>query len=96
MSEYITYEYGEVIPITTSSNNLNNLEGQLFPCDSRVSILDNLDESMSHFPQGVNATVLLTYAHLCGGSCVTMYKLDVDGYGVNSWYYEHQLKELHS
>lgn len=66
-------------------------KGQKFPCGSRVRIADDLGYSMRHFPSGVNATVLHTYAHAYGGNDVKSYALCIDDYGHSSWYDEHQL-----
>ena len=66
-------------------------EGQLYAPGTRVRIADDLGSMMSHFPSGLDATVLYTYAHAYGGDDVKSYCLDLDGRGSCSWYKEHQL-----
>ncbi len=70
-------------------------KGQKFPVGSRVRIADDLGASMLHFSgKGQNATVLYTYAHAYWGDDCKSYALDIDGQGVSSWYYEHQLTAI--
>jgi len=69
-------------------------EGQKFPRGTRVRIADDLGETMSHFPSGLNATVKYTSAHAFGSKHIDSYCLDIDDYGEVSWYYEHQLTEI--
>jgi len=69
-------------------------EGQKFPIGSRVKIADVLGSMMSHFPSGVEATVLYTYAHAYpsfDSSATNQYALEVDVCGFCAWFYEHQL-----
>ena len=66
-------------------------DGQKYAVGTRVRIADDLGPCMSHFPSGMMATVMYTYAHAYGGTDVTSYCLDVDGHGEISWYYEYQL-----
>lgn len=68
--------------------------GQKFQPGTRVKIADDLGTSMAHFPSGVMATGQYTYAHAFGGDDVKSYCLDVDGFGENSWYEEHQLEAV--
>lgn len=68
--------------------------GQKFPPGARVRIAESLRTSMKHFPKGVLATVLYTYAHAYGGSDVKSYCLNVDGFGKISWYEEDQLTSV--
>lgn len=72
-------------------------EGQKFPVGSRVRIADDLGRSMYHFPSGVDATVMYTYAHAYGThqpDDAKTYSLDVDGRGSHAWYRENQLTAI--
>jgi len=71
--------------------------GQKFMPGTRVRIADDLGPGMRHFPSGVTATVLHTYAHAyqCDNVLgLTRYCLDVDGHGWTAWYNEDQLTAL--
>lgn len=69
-------------------------EGQKFHIGQRVHVAEDLGSMMRHFPAGVNATVIGTYAHQYGGTDVKSYTLDIDDHGKVSWYREHQLTAI--
>ncbi len=73
-------------------NSVAEPEGQKFPCGSRVKITNSPDHTRDHFPHGVEATVMYTYAHAYGGEDVYSYCLNVDGHGEISWYEEDELE----
>lgn len=70
-------------------------KGQKFKIGTRVKIAKDLGRTMTpHFKSGCEATVAHSYKQMFGGDNVTSYCLNVEGKGLVSWYYEHQLTEV--
>lgn len=70
------------------------LKKQKFPIGTKVRIKDELPSSKAHFPKGVEAYILYTYAYAYGYSSerdFRTYALDIDGKGKTAWYDESEL-----
>lgn len=64
---------------------------QKFNKGDKVKISDDLGSSMNHFPCGMDAIVIGSYAEQFGGSDTKSYSIYIKGQGETSWYYEHQM-----
>lgn len=69
---------------------------QKFKHGDLVHITDELPSSMSHFPHGVDAVVIGSYADKYGGTDRKSYTLHLKGRGEISWYEEGLLTRVES